>query len=50
MTINKTGIGASVPRKEDHRFLTGTGCFSDDIQAPGALVGLVLRSPAPCRY
>jgi aerobic carbon-monoxide dehydrogenase large subunit len=47
MTINKTGIGASVPRKEDHRFLTGTGCFSDDIQAPGALVGLVLRSPLP---
>ena len=47
MAINKTGIGAAVPRKEDLRFLTGAGCFSDDIQVPEALVALVLRSPLP---
>ena len=29
---NKSGIGASVIRKEDHRFLTGTGRFIDDIK------------------
>jgi len=38
-------IGASVKRKEDHRLLTGSGRFVDDIRLPGiAHVGLV-RSP-----
>ena len=47
METNKTGIGAAVPRKEDHRFLTGRGQFSDDIMAPGTLVAVVLRAPLP---
>ena len=47
MATNTTGIGAPMPRTEDHRFLTGTGRFSDDIQAPRALAALALRSPLP---
>jgi carbon-monoxide dehydrogenase large subunit len=39
------GIGAPVRRKEDHRFLTGQGCFTDDIATPGALHAVVVRSP-----
>ena len=45
--MKETGIGAAVPRKEDHRFLTGRGQFSDDIMAPGTLVAVVLRAPLP---
>ncbi len=47
MATNETGIGASVPRKEDFRFLTGNGLFSDDILAPGTLAASVLRAPLP---
>jgi carbon-monoxide dehydrogenase large subunit len=47
MTMNDTGIGAALPRKEDLRFLTGAGRFSDDIQMPEALVAVALRSPLP---
>jgi carbon-monoxide dehydrogenase large subunit len=38
-------IGRSLRRREDERFLTGRGRFVDDIAVPGALHGLVLRSP-----
>ena len=38
-------VGAAVPRREDRRFLTGDGRFTDDLRADGALVGVVLRSP-----
>lgn len=38
-------IGESVRRKEDDRFLTGAGHFVDDIVPPGALHGVVVRSP-----
>jgi CO/xanthine dehydrogenase Mo-binding subunit len=31
------GIGASVRRKEDFRFLTGRGTYTDDIDRPGQL-------------
>lgn len=37
--------GASVHRREDRRLLTGRGQFVDDIRAPGALHGALLRSP-----
>ena len=47
MTKNIIGIGAAVQRKEDHRFLTGTGRFSDDIKQPRTLASVVLRSPLP---
>ncbi len=44
-TQNHTGIGASMRRVEDARFLRGAGRFVDDIQAPGAAQLHVLRSP-----
>ena len=47
MTSKPTGIGAAVPRREDRRFLTGTGQFSDDITMPDALTAVVLRAPLP---
>ena len=47
MATHETGIGASVPRKEDYRFLTGDACFSDDIQPSGALASTVLRALLP---
>ncbi len=39
------GIGASVRRKEDFRFLTGQGTYTDDINRPGQLHAFLLRSP-----
>ena len=43
----KTGIGASVPRKEDFRFLTGRGRFTDDIRLTNEAHAFVLRAPYP---
>ena len=39
------GIGAAVRRKEDLRFLTGKGRYTDDINRPGQLQAFLLRSP-----
>src|SRR5512139_2353626 len=39
------GIGASVLRKEDARFLRGSGCYVDDIALPGLQEVAFLRSP-----
>ena len=39
-------IGAPVPRREDFRFLTGTGTYVDDLRRPGLLHAAILRSPA----
>ena len=39
------GIGAAVRRKEDFRFLTGQGTYTDDINRPGQLHAFLLRSP-----
>src|SRR5438093_7223159 len=38
-------IGRSLRRLEDSRFLTGQGCYADDMNLPGQLHGIVLRSP-----
>jgi carbon-monoxide dehydrogenase large subunit len=38
-------IGKSVKRREDARFLTGTGRYTDDITLPGQTYGFFLRSP-----
>jgi carbon-monoxide dehydrogenase large subunit len=40
-----TGIGAPVRRKEDHRFITGKGQFTDDINRPGQTYAVFVRSP-----
>ena len=39
------GIGASVKRKEDLRFLSGRGQYTDDIVRPGQTYAYILRSP-----
>ena len=40
-----TGIGAAVRRKEDNRFLTGKGRYTDDIDRPGQAHACFLLSP-----
>ncbi len=41
------GIGAAVRRKEDARFLSGRGNYTDDINRPGQLHAFVRRSDRP---
>src|SRR5579863_7922487 len=41
----RAGVGQSVRRREDERFLTGRGRFGDDQNLPGQAVGWILRSP-----
>ena len=43
--MSETGIGASVKRLEDYRFLTGRGTYTDDINQPGQTYAYILRSP-----
>src|SRR5208283_1664513 len=43
--MSATGIGASVRRKEDFRFVTGKGQYTDDINRPGQSYAYFLRSP-----
>ena len=43
--MKKAQIGRSLRRLEDARFLTGQGRYVDDIDLPGQLHGVVLRSP-----
>ncbi len=44
---SETGIGASVKRKEDARFITGAGRYTDDINASGQTYAVFARSPYP---
>ena len=39
------GIGAKVVRREDQRFITGSGHYTDDINRPGQVQAYFLRSP-----
>ena len=41
----ENGIGASVRRKEDKRFLLGKGRYTDDISVAGQTHAVFLRSP-----
>ena len=43
--MTATGIGAAVRRKEDLRFITGKGQYTDDISRPGETRALFVRSP-----
>ncbi len=43
--MSATGIGAAVRRKEDHRFITGKGHYTDDISRPGQTYAYFVRSP-----
>ncbi len=40
-----TPIGAAVRRKEDHRFITGKGRYTDDLDRPGQAYAYFIRSP-----
>ena len=40
-----TEIGTPVRRREDYRFLTGQGTYTDDINRPRQLYAYILRSP-----
>ena len=41
----ETGIGAAVKRREDLRFITGRGTYTDDLNMRGQTYGVFLRSP-----
>jgi aerobic carbon-monoxide dehydrogenase large subunit len=43
--MGEFGIGAPVRRKEDFRFLTGKGTYTDDINRPDQVHAYLLRSP-----
>ena len=45
MAETQTGIGAAVKRREDIRFITGAGRYTDDIDQPGQTYAVFLRSP-----
>ncbi len=44
-TATRAGVGQSVRRHEDERFLTGRGRFGDDLNLPGQISAWLLRSP-----
>jgi aerobic carbon-monoxide dehydrogenase large subunit len=43
--MSETGIGAAVRRKEDLRFVTGRGHYTDDFERPGQGHAHFIRSP-----
>ena len=45
MSSTATGIGAPVRRKEDFRFITGHGQYTDDVVRPGETKAVFVRSP-----
>jgi carbon-monoxide dehydrogenase large subunit len=45
MRPTKFGVGQSVPRVEDARFITGAGRYTDDHRPEGLVHGVVVRSP-----
>ena len=42
--MTENGIGASVRRKEDHRFITGAGTYVDDMNRPNQVYAYMIRS------
>ncbi|MCZ2415241.1 MAG: xanthine dehydrogenase family protein molybdopterin-binding subunit [Burkholderiales bacterium] len=43
--MSNSPIGKSLARREDQRFLTGVGQYTDDVVMPGQTWGVFLRSP-----
>ncbi|WP_299452486.1 xanthine dehydrogenase family protein molybdopterin-binding subunit [uncultured Pigmentiphaga sp.] len=41
-------VARAVERREDERFITGKGCFVDDVVRPGMLHAMVVRSAYAC--
>ncbi len=48
--MTATGIGAAVRRKEDQRFITGAGQYTDDLNRPGQTFAWFVRSPHAMRH
>lgn len=44
-SLTPSGIGKSVPRREDPRLLTGHGRYAADFNLPGQAYGCLVRSP-----
>ena len=42
--MSNEGIGARVKRREDLRFITGNGQYTDDIKVPNQTYAYILRS------
>ncbi len=42
--MSEHGIGAAVRRKEDYRFITGAGQYTDDINRPNQVYAYIVRS------
>ena len=38
-------LGASIKRREDPRFITGKGNYTDDLKLPGMTYAAFVRSP-----
>ena len=47
--MSATGIGVSVKRKEDIRFITGKGHYVDDINRPGQAYAFFVVRPMRTR-
>src|SRR5512134_1066822 len=45
MTTITSPLGARIRRKEDPRFITGRGLYTDDVQLAGTLHAAFVRSP-----
>ena len=45
LALQKFGVGQPVRRREDLRFVTGRGCYTDDLNLPGQAYAAMLRSP-----
>ena len=43
--MNAPLIGACILRKEDYRFLTGAGQYTDDVTLPNQAYAVFVRSP-----
>ncbi len=43
--MSSSPIGKPLTRREDRRFLTGAGLYTDDVTLPGQTYGFFLRSP-----
>ena len=43
--MTEQGIGAAIPRREDQRFITGKGRYTDDINQHGQAYAYFVRSP-----
>jgi len=43
--MNAPLVGARIERKEDYRFLTGAGTYTDDVAMPGQTYAVFVRSP-----